>query len=582
MKNKGSLGLNWINKDKSLYYEYDKDGNPGKPIWVDKKDIRVAEPRVLKLVKEYGDCSGLKDPLDNALIKGDNLLALRTLVELFKNRPEKDKVKCAYIDPPYNTGNAFDHYDDNLAHSEWLTMMKGRIKLIHSLLRMDGALFIQIDYVEMPYLKVLIDEIFNRKNFVQLISVKTAAPAGFKTVNPGPIDVTEYILFYIKDKKKFNFKKIFIEGRYDKNYKYYIENMDFGFENWRLVDIQEIVYKNLGIKDWNDSKRRWRNAKKKFGDNYNKIIEALVADFALKNYKKIIRICDPQDAGGSIKKLIEKSKKKKNKFFKLKRREYGDAYAINGGLVAFYRNKIKEIDGKKIPSILLTDFWYDIPWEGIQGEGQVKFKKSKKPEKLIKRILELSTEKGDLVLDSFLGSGTTSAVAHKMNRRWIGIEIGKHAEELCIPRIRSVIKGQDHSGISNVLNWKGGGGFRYYELGDTLIKDNDLNWKLNKKGKLIAEAIFLNTNFKYQKQIQEGVFFGKKRKKYALCIIDKNLKVLNKKELKSIINNIPQDYDILEIFTNLGIAIKPNELDKSIQLKKLPYEIQKKFSGKIE
>src|SRR3989344_4681409 len=153
-KFKGSLTLDWINKDKSLYYEIDESEGRGiKPVWVDKNDIRVSEPRILNFIKSYGDESG-----ENMLIRGDNLLVLRTLVEQFKSRDEKDKVKCIYIDPPYNTGNAFDKYDDNLKHSEWLTMMRDRLVLLKKLMRKDGTVFVQVDQEEQAYLKMLMDE----------------------------------------------------------------------------------------------------------------------------------------------------------------------------------------------------------------------------------------------------------------------------------------------------------------------------------------------------------------------------------------------------------------------------------------
>ncbi len=137
-KFKGSLGLDWINKDQSLYYEIDeKEGKGVRPVWVQKNDIRVAEPRILRFVKDYGDKTS-----ENMLIRGDNLLVLRSLVEMFKSRKDEDKVKCIYIDPPYNSGNAFKHYDDNLKHSEWLTMMRDRLHLLKKLLQKDGVIFV--------------------------------------------------------------------------------------------------------------------------------------------------------------------------------------------------------------------------------------------------------------------------------------------------------------------------------------------------------------------------------------------------------------------------------------------------------
>ena len=168
---KGSLRLDWINKDLSLYYEIDeKQGKGVRPVWVPKNDIRVAEPRILRFVKSYGDHTS-----ENMLIKGDNLLVLRSLVEMFKGRPDKEKVKCIYIDPPFNSGNAFKYYDDNLQHSEWLTMMRDRLFLLKKLLRKDGVIFVHINNEEGDYLRILMDEIFGRDFFLTKISWQRAA-----------------------------------------------------------------------------------------------------------------------------------------------------------------------------------------------------------------------------------------------------------------------------------------------------------------------------------------------------------------------------------------------------------------------
>src|SRR3989339_1315282 len=197
---KGSLSLNWINKDKSLYYEIDeKEGKGVRPIWVNKNDIRVSEPRLLNFIKTYGDKN-----TENMLIKGDNLLVLRSLEEMFKGKKDKEKIKCIYIDPPFNTGNAFAYYDDNLRHSEWLTMMYDRLKALKKLLRNDGVIFIHIDNEEMAYLKVIMDEIFGRDNFISQVSWERSAVAGLGQGAKMIINVTEYILVYAKD--KFNLK----------------------------------------------------------------------------------------------------------------------------------------------------------------------------------------------------------------------------------------------------------------------------------------------------------------------------------------------------------------------------------------
>lgn len=563
MKNKGSLELNWINKNKSLYYEYDIDGNPGKPIWVDKNDIRVAEPRILKLKKEYGDCSKLKDPLDNALIKGDNLLALRTLVEMFKDRDENDKVKCIYIDPPYNTGNrqkdgsggAFEHYDDNLNHSTWLTMMRDRLILLRKLLRKEGMIFIQIDDDEMAYLKILMDEIFGRNNFITTIAVKMARCTGVKMAHAGkkPVRYKEYILLYAKNKDTFSVQPQYIK----------IDEWDFRYGKLIINPLEE-------PKKWETTSLK--NELKKNGLLTKK--EQL--NFIITNINQIIRTAANDQE-------VFKNTKGKNYFQKVITSTGLTRYAYNGEKVLFGTEKLKLVDGEKSLGEDAGDYWSDIVnhINDLHNEGGVRFAKSKKPEYLIKRVLNLSTQEDDLVLDSFMGSGTTAAVAHKLGRKYIGIEIGKHAEVLAVERLKKVIKkNEENRGISQDkdVNWKGGGGFRYYELGNTLIKDNDINWELNQKGKLIAEAIFLNTDFKYTDKLDEGIFLGKNKNKLALCIIDKELKVISKKELQNIINKIKEKYDFLEIFTNLGLALKMDELPEHIDIRKIPYAIQEKFS----
>lgn len=570
---KGNLELNWINKDKSLYYEYDEDGNPGKPIWVDKNDIRVSEPRILKLVEEYGDVSNLNDPLDNALIRGDNLLALKTLVEMFKERDEQHKIKCIYIDPPYNTGSAFENYDDNLEHSEWLTMMRDRLILLRQLLRNDGALFVQIDYQELAYLKVLMDEIFGRSNFVQLISIKAASPAGFKTVNPGPIDVTEYILFYTKNKPSFNFKKLHVPILYDSNYKLVISNYLDNPENWKFESIVDIIYREHGIDNW-------RGAKEKWGENWNIIRDSYVSSWALKNADRVVSIRDPHKPTDKVKEYLEESKENPDKVFVIPREHYKPLYIYKGGSLSFYSNKIQTVDGKKTATELLTDFWSDISWAGIAKEGSVRFKNSKKPEKLLKRILLMSTDINDFVLDCFLGSGTTASVAHKMNRKWIGIEIGLHAETHCLKRMKNVINESrpDLTGISKQedIMWNGGGGFRYYQLGNSLISDNSINWDL--KYEEISQALFMSFDYSYDQKLDENTYVGKSGHNIALCIVSREMKIIKKQELEQILSSIEHSGNVqIVIYTNHGVAIKNQDLPDNIMIKKIPESILSKY-----
>jgi adenine-specific DNA-methyltransferase len=559
---KGNLELNWINKDMSLYYEYDEDGNPGKPIWVDKNDIKVSEPRILKLVKEYGDTSELKDPLDNALIRGDNLLALRTLVEMFKEREEKDKVKCVYIDPPYNTGNkqkdgtggAFEHYDDNLEHSTWLTLMRDRLTLIKKLMRNDGMIFIQIDDDEMAYLKILMDEIFGRNNFITSIAVKMARSTGVKMAHAGkkPVRYKEHILLYAKNKDLFLINPQYIE----------IEDWDFRYNKIILNPLDE-------PQNWKTESLKKELKNKKLNSKKEQL------DFILNNCKRIIRTAaNDQD--------VFKNTKGQMYFQKIITSTGLKKYAYNGEKVLFGDDKLKLLDGVKCLAEDAGDFWNDIVnhINDLHNEGGVKFAKSKKPEYLIKRIINMSTIEGDLVLDSFLGSGTTAAVSIKLKRKFIGIEMGKHAKILAVERLKKVIDKTniETRGISQDkdINWKGGGGFRYYQLGDSLINDNKINWSLTYEE--IAQALFMNFDYNFKEKLSENVFIGKSGKNLALCIVSKDMKIIKKDELAKILSKLNQSSSTqIAIFTNNGVAIKNQDLPENIAIKKIPETILKKY-----
>ncbi len=415
---------------------------------------RIKEPKVLVNWKKF-DKDGKHEvkeisKQDNLVIKGNNLLALYSLLPKYSG-----EIKLIYIDPPYNTGNDEFGYNDKFNHSAWLTFMKNRLEVAQELLREDGTIFIQCDHHELGYLNVLMDNIFEEKNKIQIISVKTSSPAGFKTVNPGPIDTTEYILYYAKDKKKVLFKKGFVPVGYDSNYNLFIENIKDSPKKWKLVSIIDVFYKQEGIKDNND-------AKNKLGKDWKKIRDLLIEDFALKNADKVVSKRDPHKPTDKVKELLQKSKES-DKVIELKREDGGSMYAYRGGSLAFYKNKLKEIDGKITPTELLTDFWQDISWAGIANEGGVQLKNGKKPEKLLQRIIDIASEKKDIVLDFFAGAGTTGAVAHKMERRYILIEQMDYIHELPEARLKNVIKG-DQTGISEAVNWKGGGSFIYTEL----------------------------------------------------------------------------------------------------------------------
>ncbi|MED1440070.1 site-specific DNA-methyltransferase [Aeribacillus composti] len=458
--------------------------------WIGKDEQPKLEPRILledpELSYHAKERVTENDIFDNRLIFGDNLLALKALEQEFTG-----KIKCIYIDPPYNTGNAFEHYDDSLEHSIWLTLMKQRLEILRKLLSKDGVIFVQIDDKEMAYLRILMDEIFGRKNFLNMIVVKTSDPSGHKTVNPSPYSQTEYILMYAKDRSQYKYEIQYVESEYDPSYNKYIVNRKESFEKWEIVNLEDFVAKELGFSNA-------REAKSKYGklDFLEK-----VAEFALENADSVFQPTAISDAAGkNIVKIRDLSKRNKGIIYHIPREDYGDIYILNGRQIYFYSSKIKEIDNKKVPAKPLTNLWTDIPWNGIANEGGVTFKNGKKPEKLIRRCIEMSTKKGDWVLDSFAGSGTTGAVAHKMGRRWIMIELGDHCHTHIIPRMKQVIDGTDQGGISKAVNWKGGGGFRYYKLAPSLLKKDKFgNWIINPEynAEMLAEAMCKHEGFTY-------------------------------------------------------------------------------------
>ena len=421
---------------------------------------RLLDPKVLTNFKRYsakGEESVTEFKRDkegvikeNLIIKGNNLLALYSLKEQFQG-----KIKLIYIDPPYNIGNDSFKYNDSFNHSTWLTFMKNRLEIARELLSKDGAIFVQIDHHELGYLNVLMDDIFDMKNKIQIISLKVAAASGFKAFNPGPIDVTEFILFYAKDKKSFNFKSNYVVTDYHPNYNLFLERNSNEVKNWKFIPIKNKVLDVNGFKSE-------KEAKLKLGKNYKYILRSLIADFAFDNARDVVSIRDLHKPTDTVKRLQEESRDGKIKVYK--KADGGEMYLYKGGAIAFYSNKIREIDGKKEVTELLSNFWGHISWAGIAKEGGVKLKNGKKPEHLIKQIIELSScRHGEVVLDFFSGSGTTCAVAHKMGMQYIGIEQLDYNENDTITRLKNVIN-NDQTGISKIINWKGGGDFIYCEL----------------------------------------------------------------------------------------------------------------------
>lgn len=446
--------------------------------WIGKGSEPEVEPRILlhDASKDYGDPN-----TENMLIHGDNLLALKALEQQFAGQ-----VKCIYIDPPYNTGAAFEHYDDNLEHSIWLRLMKARLEILRRLLSPEGSIWIQIDDEEQAYLKVICDEVFGRNNFINMISVNMKNVAG---ASGGGEDKRlkkncEYILAYAKE---YSLLPLF-NGPYQ-----YTEMSDLiqqyldEGKSWKyttvLVDAGDKEYIGSTV-DGDGNEIRVFARKNVVTMSINQIAkrDGISQKEAYKKYG--LYVFRTTNAQTSIRTRVMEFRKEHNIKDSILSIEYVPKTGKNRGVVyeQFYKDDIcnlfvwlkdtsEVIDGELYKKDLQGTYWdMNAYMKNVTREGGVTFPKSKKPEYLVGQIIEMTTNVGELVLDSFLGSGTTAAAAHKLQRKWIGIELGNHAYTHCLPRMKNVIEGQDTTGITNSANWTGGGGYKFYELAPTLIE----------------------------------------------------------------------------------------------------------------
>ena len=421
-------------------------------MWVGKEKRAKLEPRILieDPEKSYHADKRVSDNdiFDNMLIHGDNLLALKALEQDYAGR-----VKCIYIDPPYNTGNAFEHYDDGLEHSIWLSLMRERLELLKNLLSDDGSIWISIDDNECHYLKVILDETFGRSNFISSVTVKSSTPSGPKTKNKIKtiIKQKDYLLVYRKS-ENFRINPQYVrKDKWDTHFNYFVDKeSEIVLPLIDVLKSKKILREEDTLRDFDINKKEHR----RFYLTYSDFI-CQTQSYRNEDYKAISR------KNGEVVTFFNKGTSDELMFY-------------NGRQLTPLTQSLQEVlfcdVYQKDFSVLLCDFWSDIDFQNTQNEGGVSFPASKKPEALVQRILRMSTNPGDLVLDSFLGSGTTAAVAHKMGRRWIGIELGEHCDTHCVPRLKKVIDGEDAGGITKSANWRGGGGFRYYNLAPSLVK----------------------------------------------------------------------------------------------------------------
>jgi adenine-specific DNA-methyltransferase len=387
------------------------------------EDTRTARNVSYRLLQEDSSHSGGDPDSGNMLIQGDNLDTLKALLPFYAGR-----VKCIYIDPPYNTRSAFQHYDDNLEHTQWLAMMWPRLELLRDLLAEDGSIWVSIDDNEAHYLKVIMDEVFGRKNFIDtVIWRKNYSPKSSAKHFSSDHD---YIIVFSKNSDCF---KPNLMPRAEKQNKAYQNRDNDPRGPWKTSDLSARNFYSLG--KYPITTPSGRQIVGPPGGNYWRVSE--------ENFWKL-------DADNRI------------------------WWGKNGDAIPQIKRFLSEVKQGVTPQT----FW---PYEDVGHTQEAKkeilavFRDdvflTPKPERLIERILHIATNPGDLVLDSFLGSGTTAAVAHKMGRRYIGIEMGEHAVTHCVPRLGKVIEGEQ-GGISESVNWQGGGGFRFYRLGPPVFDEN--------------------------------------------------------------------------------------------------------------
>lgn len=499
---KQKLELNWVGKNNQEY------------------DISKIEPRILEEDKKlsYGNSNN-----KNLIIHGDNLLALKALLPEYQG-----KVKCIYIDPPYNTGNAFEKYDDNVEHSLWLSLLKPRLELMHHLLdQNNGTLWINLDDNEVHYCKVMCDEIFGRNNFVSNViwhkKNVVQNDARFFSTNH------DQILVYSINKNNLKFNLLPRTTEMDDRY----ENPD------------------------NDPRGPWTSV-------------ALQAKSGSENTKFKILFPNGVEWEPKIGTFSRLSKESLLKAFNEKKLWFGKD-GKNVPRLKKYLNEVKQ--GVVSNTIFKVD---DV---GSTQEAKTETKKlflddpfdTPKPERLIHRILTLSTNEGDLVLDSFLGSGTTASVAHKMNRNYIGIEMGKHIYSHVKKRLDLVINGKDEGGITKLVNWQGGGGYKFFELSPSFITKDELNNEIIDSyynGEKLIKAVCKISGYTYSFNKNEYWKHGYSQKGSYIFV---TTQIITIQTVKNILEKLDKN-DSLVIFAK-KFERECESVDKKIVIKKIPSSI---------
>ncbi len=493
--------LNWLGREESL------------------KTAVKTPYRLLEEVPELGYGDKTKE---NMIVQGDNLEALKALLPFYAGQ-----VKCIYIDPPYNTGSAFEHYDDNLEHSIWLSLMYPRLELLKEFLREDGFIFVQIDNNEVHYLKVLMDEIFGRQNFVNDIIWKRRGGSA----NPSNRlnNVTDFILWYSKTQ---DYVIHHIYSKDDENTKKYIA------ERFNNVD--------------ENGRRFMKSPIQSPNPRPNLMYDYKGYKTPVKGYSISIEVMKQWDAMG---KLYFPKDKTQN----INRKIYLDEY-----------------QGQPV-----NNLWTDISVINPMSKERLAFD-GQKPEAIMSRIFQMTTNEGDLILDSFAGTGSTAATAHKMNRKYITIEMNEQAYTFVQPRLKKIVDGEQE-GISKAVNWQGGGGFRFYKLGNEIFDaDGCINENISFEN-LSAHIWFTETKTPFNKPTEKSTYLGTfDNVSYALLyngiLRDKRVdggNVLTNKTLNVILDDMQhQPYEKLVIYGESTRISQARLKSLNIEFKQTPYDIK--------
>lgn len=565
--------INWINRDDALFYEIDEEEGKGlSPYWVDRNDIRVKEARPLVFKKAYvaeakdkkGSLPGMDveyrvkeskvdDPaIQNWLIKGDNLLALNALKRHFEQLPDDEKIQCICIDPPYNTGSAFSHYDDGMEHSLWLTSIRDRVSLLWDLLSERGSLWIIIGDEEAHYLKVMCDGLLGRECFVT--SFAWEKDQGRR--NDTDISTShDHILLYAKNRDVWKATRNLLPR----------------------TEEQESRYKNPD----GDPRGPWLQ-----GDNGT-----------AKSGSDALRYPITTPSGRVVRPPVGNYWRFSESTFQQALKEGRVYFGLKGDGLPLIKRYLTDVKQGVVP----RTWWPASEFGSNQQAKRDHLRKllpdiepfsTPKPEKLIERILHIATDQDGFVLDCFLGSGTIGAVATKMKRRWIGIEIGDQAESHIIPRLKKVMAGEDPGGVTEALDWHGGGSFKYYHLGPSIIHvdkktgKGEFNWKLGRE--FLQESLLQSYDFmpdaaiKFSQDLAgdrpaigrlespKGVIFGVA----WLVAPDEPAVSIDANTVQALYNTLKEHGPrSIHVFTNKGWDIKQDAMPPDMEIIKVPHAI---------